>query len=114
VFTRITIVAATVWILVCVLAAYWAGHRSDRLGGSTATTTNTAVTSTAEEEIDGQDGQTSGETQGQTQDGGEAAQTEGAQTEGAQTEGAQTGSAQPEGAPAGGGATAEAEQPTDQ
>jgi preprotein translocase subunit SecG len=36
VFTRITIVTATIWIGVCVAAAYWSNpsHHSDRLGGS--------------------------------------------------------------------------------
>ncbi len=37
VFTRITIVTATLWILLCVGAAYWARHRSDRLGGLSST-----------------------------------------------------------------------------
>ena len=32
VFTKITVVAAFVWIVTCVGAAYWAGHRSDLLG----------------------------------------------------------------------------------
>jgi preprotein translocase subunit SecG len=32
VFTRITIVTATVWIIVCVMAVYWAGHQGDALG----------------------------------------------------------------------------------
>src|SRR5437773_1181915 len=35
VFTRITIVTATIWIGVCVAAAYWSNptHHGDRLGG---------------------------------------------------------------------------------
>jgi preprotein translocase subunit SecG len=39
VFTRITIVTATIWILVCMAAVYWARNRGDALsavsGGST-------------------------------------------------------------------------------
>src|SRR5882672_7087246 len=34
VFTRITIVTATIWICVCAGAVFWANHRSDRLAGS--------------------------------------------------------------------------------
>jgi preprotein translocase subunit SecG len=33
VFTRITIVTAAIWILVCVAAVYWAGHQGDALSG---------------------------------------------------------------------------------
>jgi preprotein translocase subunit SecG len=32
-FTRITIVTAAIWIVVCVGAVYWANRRTDRLGG---------------------------------------------------------------------------------
>src|SRR5262245_38034041 len=32
VFTRITIVTAAIWIVICVTAVYWAGHRGDALG----------------------------------------------------------------------------------
>lgn len=32
VFTRITIVTATIWIAVCVAAVYWASHRADVFG----------------------------------------------------------------------------------
>ena len=32
VFTKITIGATAVWIFLCVMAAYWAGHRGDALG----------------------------------------------------------------------------------
>jgi preprotein translocase subunit SecG len=43
VFTRITIYAASVWIIVCLLALYWAKHRGDMLGSGTpaATTSGT-------------------------------------------------------------------------
>src|SRR5450755_2250200 len=39
VFTRITIVTATIWIGLCVVAAYWSNpnHHGDRLGGATTT-----------------------------------------------------------------------------
>ena len=33
IFTRITIVVASIWIVSCALAGYWANHRGDRLGG---------------------------------------------------------------------------------
>ena len=36
VFTKITIVAASIWIVVCLGAAYWAGHRGDALGDGNA------------------------------------------------------------------------------
>jgi preprotein translocase subunit SecG len=60
VFTRITIVAASVWIVVCVLAAYWAGNRGDRLGDSPASsvlsppsvTSSTAAEEEQEKETD--------------------------------------------------------------
>ena len=32
IFTRITIVTAAVWIVVCVAAVYWAGNRADAFG----------------------------------------------------------------------------------
>ena len=32
VFTRITIVTAAIWIVVCTASVYWANHRGDRLG----------------------------------------------------------------------------------
>src|SRR5258708_6153466 len=38
VFTRITIVTATIWICVCAGAVFWANHRSDRLAGSSGAT----------------------------------------------------------------------------
>lgn len=34
VFTKITVVAAAIWISICVAAAYWSGHRGDALGSS--------------------------------------------------------------------------------
>lgn len=36
VFTKITIVSASIWIVACVGAAYWAGHRPDPLGNAAA------------------------------------------------------------------------------
>jgi len=33
-FTRITIVTATIWIILCVTAVYWANNRSDRLSSA--------------------------------------------------------------------------------
>ena len=44
VFTRITIVTASIWICVCAAAFYWANHRSDRLG-ATALPVSTATQS---------------------------------------------------------------------
>jgi preprotein translocase subunit SecG len=38
VFTRITIVTATIWICICAGAVFWANHRSDRLAGSSGAT----------------------------------------------------------------------------
>lgn len=35
-FTRITVVAATVWIITCVLCAYWANHRGDAFSNGDA------------------------------------------------------------------------------
>src|SRR5262245_39719163 len=32
VFTRMTVVTATIWILLSVAAVYWAGHQGDALG----------------------------------------------------------------------------------
>ena len=42
VFTKITIVVATMWIILCVGAAYWSKHRGDSLGttGSTVNSTD--------------------------------------------------------------------------
>ena len=36
VFTRITIVTAAIWIVVCVAAVYWASHQGDALSGDGA------------------------------------------------------------------------------
>ncbi|MCI0491826.1 MAG: preprotein translocase subunit SecG [Planctomycetes bacterium] len=46
VFTRITVVTATIWIVVCVAAVYWANNRGDALsaaGGSDALTEGSAL-----------------------------------------------------------------------
>src|SRR5215468_7685685 len=42
VFTRITIVTATIWICVCAAAVFWVNHRTDRLGGSSALPSNSS------------------------------------------------------------------------
>jgi preprotein translocase subunit SecG len=41
VFTKITIVVATLWIIICVCAAYWSKHRSDALGTAAPTINST-------------------------------------------------------------------------
>jgi preprotein translocase subunit SecG len=41
VFTKITIVVATIWIIICVCAAYWSKHRSDSLGTASPTINST-------------------------------------------------------------------------
>jgi preprotein translocase subunit SecG len=58
VFTRITIVTATIWICVCAGAVFWANHRSDRLAGSSDAThsSNTPL----DEKKSGETGSTSG------------------------------------------------------
>src|SRR5262245_19867510 len=38
-FTRITIVTASVWIVICLIALFWAKHRGDLLGSSSSTPT---------------------------------------------------------------------------
>lgn len=43
VFTRITIVTATIWICVCAGAVFWANHRSDRLGGAGGATSSSSA-----------------------------------------------------------------------
>ena len=40
VFTRITIVAAGIWILICLIAVYWAGFRGDALGTAAPSATS--------------------------------------------------------------------------
>jgi preprotein translocase subunit SecG len=44
VFTRITVVTAGIWILVCVASVYWAGHRGDALSSGGATTADSPFT----------------------------------------------------------------------
>lgn len=36
-FTKITIWAASIWIVTCIVASYWASHRADPLGADSAT-----------------------------------------------------------------------------
>ena len=38
VFTRITIVVASIWIAICLIALFWAKHKGDALGSSATTT----------------------------------------------------------------------------
>jgi len=40
VFTRITVITATIWILLCLIALTWAKHRGDVLGTSTVTSSS--------------------------------------------------------------------------
>lgn len=42
-FTRITVVAAAVWIITCVLCTYWANHRGDAFGDGDAVITTEAI-----------------------------------------------------------------------
>ncbi len=42
VFTRITIVTAAIWIVICVGAVYWAGHQGDALSGGGAAPAETS------------------------------------------------------------------------
>lgn len=37
IFTRITIVIASIWIVVCAASVYWANNRGDRLGSANST-----------------------------------------------------------------------------
>jgi preprotein translocase subunit SecG len=45
VFTRITIITAGIWIVVCAAAVFWANHRVDRLGAikSTAPASSSSI-----------------------------------------------------------------------
>jgi preprotein translocase subunit SecG len=58
VFTKITVGAASIWIAVCVAAAYWAGHRDDALGNAGPMITpppGAATTDNSAEPADGAD-----------------------------------------------------------
>lgn len=40
-FTKITVWAASIWIVTCVAASYWASHKGDSLGSAPSTASST-------------------------------------------------------------------------
>lgn len=87
VFTRITIVTASIWIIVCAAAVYWSNHKGDRLGSlpaaapASSTTTDPGLAAPANDDAKKADS---------------AATTEPGATEPAASEPASTESAAPE------------------
>ena len=60
VFTKITIVVATLWIIICVSAAYWSKHRGDALGTASPTISSTNPSSETGETIEPRGGDSQG------------------------------------------------------
>src|SRR3982750_4648392 len=46
VFTRITVITASIWILLCLFALMWAKHRGDVLGASSTATSSSGEADT--------------------------------------------------------------------
>src|SRR3954463_10748872 len=44
IFTRITIITASIWIAICLIALFWSRHHGDVLGNAAATTPITLPT----------------------------------------------------------------------
>ena len=76
VFTKITIVVATLWIIICVSAAYWSKHRGDALGTASPTISSTNPSSETGETIEPRGGDSQGNASAPSSDAPAAGKTD--------------------------------------
>ena len=76
VFTKITIVVAALWIVLCVSAAYWSKHLGDALGTASPTTSSTKPSSETDEIIEPRGDDSQGNTSAPASDAPAAVKTD--------------------------------------